>query len=906
MVTDMGRHEAGGGILDTVVMWGGVFDWHEPDGTYRDHVSQSFATLEIVSIGSERPFQSPGVSPLSMARSVLSSAAFMPGCDALELRYIAEPQLDGPARIRMFVTAKSNHPTAGERLASAAVQAAIAALPPDFVHRPSNWRAFATKPVGSDTIFELRRGEVITYPTWDYVPADFYYHIIDGPGDGVGWPTFWRSLSKISSATTVSFLFKQTELASKEVHTVGSIVTDLALHAVTRQDYDMLGYPTIYPGCENAAVALRAWQERLRVLQRPLIGRVAVQSNYATGMPIAATLAGAIAESSDSASVCGPMSIDTPLTIQDRRAAHNGFDWLEILPWGGSPIWEHPNAPRSLRRFSYLYGLDEAAGVAVLPVPDEQGVPGFDRAARTAHRRAVLRSDSHAAGVPLGHLSHEGSYTSQVQLPLAAINRHVLVAGASGSGKTTTVLNLLAALWNDHRIPFLVIEPTKSEYRSLLRVPGLADVRIVCLGRDDIAPLRLNPLAPPDGVRMEVQANAVLAALKAALPLPPPLPHLLEDAIERAYRRAGWSYSTTIGDGVTPPSLRTVMLCFRDAFKEAGYVGEARNVASAMETRLKSLVRGSKGRVLDTVESTDFGDLMTRPVVVEMDEIADSEDKAVMACFILDRLRADARGKGASQGELRHVTVLEEAHRLLGRLDPALGRDGESSRAAAVESFVNAIAELRSVGEGFILSSQSPSRLAQAAVDNCGTRILHRIESARDRGVVLDDLDADQLEREATARLGVGEAIARWPQIHEPEFVRVSPGPGIDSGAVVPSEHVRQHMASETRAVHGLLPYPLCTRDVCVGGCDPLVRAAGEDIAGQIARSVAQTWQHHHETVAALPPIADALKGAAEGDAQTAYCGAAHLAAQGHALHVRRRVDIRDQLRQALEGDEGE
>ena len=97
---------------------------------------------------------------------------------------------------------------------------------------------------------------------------------------------------------------------------------------------------------------------------------------------------------------------------------------------------------------------------------------------------------------------------------------------------------------------------------------------------------------------MEVQANAVIAALKASLPLSPPLPQLLEDSIERAYRRAGWDYDTTMADGITPPSLRTVMACFNDVFDEAGYVGEARNVASAMETRLKSLVRGSQDESL--------------------------------------------------------------------------------------------------------------------------------------------------------------------------------------------------------------------------------------------------------------------------------------------------------------------
>ena len=304
------------------------------------------------------------------------------------------------------------------------------------------------------------------------------------------------------------------------------------------------------------------------------------------------------------------------------------------------------------------------------------------------------------------------------------------------------------------------------------------------------------------------------------------------------------------------------------------------------------------------MESIDFTELMARPVVIEMDEIADPDDKAIMALFILDRLRADARAKGSSDGRLRHATVIEEAHRLLTRLTASASGEGETARAAGVEAFSNAIAELRSVGEGFILSSQSPSRLAPAAIDNCGTRILHRIESSADREIVLTDLDANQLEREAAARLNPGEAIARWPQLEEPEFIQVVPGPGIDSGQVIAMEEVKDRMLAETTTVRRLLPYQLCTREVCTNGCDPAVRSTGEGVASELARSATRLWEQHNETIEALPPLARSLRREAGGDIQTAYCGAAHLAAQGHALHVRRRVDIRSKIRAALESAE--
>ena len=214
---------------------------------------------------------------------MLSAAAFMPGCDAVELRYVAVPQTTGVARLQMFVTAREgSQEYGGQRLAAAAATAAVAALPPDFVRQPVTQRWMGMQPGSGDPIFELRRNEEVTFPTWEYIPAEFYYHISETPGDGSGWKRFWHAMSRVTSAATVSILFKQTELDPEERHVLGGITTQLAQFAVTRNDYDLLGYQTTYPGCENAAVALAAWQERMRLLQRPLLGRIAVRGDFAT------------------------------------------------------------------------------------------------------------------------------------------------------------------------------------------------------------------------------------------------------------------------------------------------------------------------------------------------------------------------------------------------------------------------------------------------------------------------------------------------------------------------------------------------------------------------------------------------------------------------------------------------
>ena len=469
-------------------------------------------------------------------------------------------------------------------------------------------------------------------------------------------------------------------------------------------------------------------------------------------------------------------------------------------------------------------------------------------------------------------------------------------------GKTTTVLSLLTRLWREHQVPFFVIEPTKTEYRSLLRVPGLEDLRVISLGRDDVSPLRLNPLAPPPGVRREVHAGAVMAALKLALPLPPPLPQLLEDALDHVFDQAGWAEETTLEDGATPPTLRGLLDSFDIIFAQQSYVGEARNIASAVRVRLRSLLRGSRGRVLDTVESVDFDALMRRPVVIELDEVADVSDKAVLSAFLLDRIRAAARARGSTRGRLAHVTVIEEAHRLLGQA-AEYARDttgGDNARADAVRSFTEAIAELRALGQGFILSSQSPAALAEAVLASTGTRILHRLESSRDRDIVLNDIGARQTEREAAARLKQGEAVIRWPERDDAELLLVAAAPGVDSGRRVTDQEVADRMVEHTKVTRRLLPHPLCTRSMCSQGCEPPIRADGSRVAAQAAAAARNAWAEANGTARALQPIVSILTGHVGSDAQRAYCAAVHLAVAGDAFKIARRADIRPQLAETI------
>jgi hypothetical protein len=225
--------------------------------------------------------------------------------------------------------------------------------------------------------------------------------------------------------------------------------------------------------------------------------------------------------------------------------------------------------------------------------------------------------------------------------------------------------------------------------------------------------------------------------------------------------------------------------------------------------------------------------------------------------------------------------------------------DDLNARSGLVRALVEAIAELRSVGEGFIISSQRPSQLSPDAVANTGTRILHRLD-ATDRNSILDDFDASDLDRQVAARLGKAEALARTPEQDEPVVLRVRAASGVDTSEPTADTLVGERMAASANAVRRLLPYRLCTREVCTSGCDPTVRSAGRRLGLRVGEQAKTVWNDAGGSTAALPGIAGLLTQGDHSD-QVAYCGAVHLKVEQKAFRVDDGTDVRRIVARAIE-----
>lgn len=437
-----------------------------------------------------------------------------------------------------------------------------------------------------------------------------------------------------------------------------------------------------------------------------------------------------------------------------------------------------------------------------------------------------------------------GDDGGEFSIRLADLTKHVLVVGTTGSGKTTTCLHLLAEL-TAHNIPFLVIEPVNAEhndYRALLRLPNLArQLQVFTLGDEETAPFRLNPFEIQPGITVNEHISALLTAFKAAIPMWEPLPRLFLKALNRAYYRRGWTAFRKPTGGSADPQFPAMRDFYRTLSQvvddEIEHEGEVKgNIRGASKLRIEALLEGSCGRILSAPRSLPIADWMNRPTVLELRHIGDDEDKALMIAFILLAVN-EYLEKGRSRegrGELQHVILIEEAHRLLENVSSESSPEQANTKGQSAQAFARALAENRKYGEGIIIAEQLPTKLVPDVIGNTALKIMHRLTSADDRDTMGKAMRFDEFQQDHVVSLRLGEAAVYGLDLEEPALIRPpnfwkvweDKGYGVESQPVTDHELEHRMAGYQAERAGHFLPYSGCSR--CPAICQ--VRDHGEGL----------------------------------------------------------------------------
>jgi uncharacterized protein len=395
-----------------------------------------------------------------------------------------------------------------------------------------------------------------------------------------------------------------------------------------------------------------------------------------------------------------------------------------------------------------------------------------------------------------------------LRVPLTTLNRHALVTGATGAGKSETVRHILSQL-TTAGVGWLAIEPVKSEYAALAATrPGAAPVTVISPADPQSLPLSLSPLAPEPGYPVQAHIDMVRALFLAAFDAREPFPQIISQALQRAYEECGWDPQTGAGraDAAAPPAVPMLARLQAAALAVIGDVGYGpelqADVRGFVDVRLRSLRTGSAGRFFEGGHPADIGQLLSQNVVLALEDVANDEDKAFLIGTVLirivERLRLRARQPG--EESLRHVIVVEEAHRLL-----RAGREGASGH--AVELFASMLAEIRAYGEGIIIAEQIPAKLVPDAVKNTALKIMHRLPADDDRRLVGATMNLDDNQSRQVVSMMPGEAAVFGDGMDRPLRIRV-PYAGNEVGTAdgaVDAEQTADEPAGEVPAGSALL-----------------------------------------------------------------------------------------------------
>ena len=253
-----------------------------------------------------------------------------------------------------------------------------------------------------------------------------------------------------------------------------------------------------------------------------------------------------------------------------------------------------------------------------------------------------------------GKMLYGGSLTEiEFRIPRSSLSRHVLLSGISGGGKTNTVK---AMLNNIGKLPFLVIEPAKTEYVDWaiaynkkhpdnpisIYIPGCKNYK----GGLTPKPLKLNPfeivwLKKNQYPNVLTHIDRLKSTFASAFPMYDILPVLMEDLIYSVYQNKSTDWLTSIPEyGKTlPPTLNSLKMAVDKVIENHQYEERvSKNMKACLNTRIDSLMRGWKGEMLNIIQSTPWNELFDRPAIINLSYVGDDVDKGFLMSLILQQL----------------------------------------------------------------------------------------------------------------------------------------------------------------------------------------------------------------------------------------------------------------------------
>ena len=452
------------------------------------------------------------------------------------------------------------------------------------------------------------------------------------------------------------------------------------------------------------------------------------------------------------------------------------ISWLKQLshPRLHSEEYEKLNIPYltpatlvSTKEMAIQLGLPRRSTSAVTVIETQafgRKVQRADHVAETAERAIHLGN--------VYHLWNEMKH-NPIKLSLEQFTSHVFISGSTGSGKSNTVYQLLDQL-HQNDVNFMVIEPAKGEYKNVFG--HREDVLVLGTNPLQAQMLKINPFKFPEGIHVLEHIDRLVEIFNVCWPMYAAMPAVLKDAMLEAYKTSGWDLDTSCNlFGKTLfPTFTDLLTQLEKVIQQSAFSEEVKsNYIGSLVTRVKSLTNGLNGQIFASNE-IDNAQLFDSNVIVDLSRIGSQETKSLIMGILVMRLSEHRMSDATGMNQpLKHVTVLEEAHNILKRTSTEQSSEGSNVAGKSVEMLSNAIAEMRTYGEGFIIADQSPSAVDISAIRNTNTKIIMRLPDETDRRLAGKAAGVTDEQLEEIAKLPKGVAVVYQNDWLEPVLCKI-------------------------------------------------------------------------------------------------------------------------------------
>ena len=470
-----------------------------------------------------------------------------------------------------------------------------------------------------------------------------------------------------------------------------------------------------------------------------------------------------------------------------------------------------------LSQLRHLWSQDEVIELLAPPYTFRDALPGIKH---FVPKPFVIPFMEKRALASASILIGESDSKHSVFIETEKLRQHLFVTGTTGSGKSHTVRHILKQL-SEQNIPVLIIEPAKREYRVFveeLQKKG-KDFKVVNFKEGG---LQFNPFLPAPNISVYSHSSVLAKTFALLFPTNDTALEYLSNMVQQTYLKMLNDAGKLVVKGdVKSPLEKFLSIDGIFLRQNPECIPKFENFKAISMGWLESLmlqpakdekgneIKDEKGRTkkvrvenkwdieaiqyfqrrFEFLEKSIFRYIFSSKenpyksvdeyfesnCLIELGDIFDPNESNAIFALLVALLYEHRLSKG-EQEKIQHVTVLEEAHRIVPSHQRGLGENLATSPAhEAAVLFSQMLAEIRSLGEGIIVAEQSPSKIIPDVLINTSTKIVHRTLYGTDKEFLGSALSLTQRESGYLSYLATGEAIVFVADSYQPLYVKVDP-----------------------------------------------------------------------------------------------------------------------------------